>query len=1074
MVGSREVSVRLRADISNFQRQMVAASAATKGFAKDLDSADSRMGNLVQTGLALGPALVPIGAAAVPAIAGLTTQLGLAVAAAGATVFAFQGVGDALKSLNDFHVEPTAEHFAKMREEMKTLGPAGQEFVFFLDSIAPDIQDLQRATQNGLFPGVTAGLEDLMVLKPQMKDLLKTLSSSVGDLVAQAGDNLNDARWVDFFEFLDREARPTLMAMGQALGNFIEGIANMVVAFNPLSDSFTNGMLDMSRSFNEWTQGLSDSQSFQDFVTYIQANGPQAMETLTAVAKAILSLVEAAAPVGAIALPIIQALADGFSAIAQSPAGPILIAAASGLSAISRAIAIYNAANGSALMGLLDSSGKKGMLAGAGWRAAGAGIGVFALSMTDIDDKMGVSKTAAFGLMGAIAGPGGAVAGTLVGALFDYREAAGEGAKVTAQLRREISAAGTDFGAMDAAVKTAFASVDQMNQDSQSGMGAFWDVFTGSSAREEGARAAVQAQEELAQQSEAMVEIARNLGREIPEGMSLPLTDLTRIATQAAPAMTALGYSLDDLANASPDELDLYARVIASFIKQSDSTAGRTKVLAGAFADLRNDIIPTTTAAENLQAALDAILGPELGVSAATDQWTLALRQLNRDLSHHNKTLEGNSHQALVNREAIRGRVVDLEDLLVAEAKAGAGSGRLSRMLKNQRQALIDAGTAAGLSKDELKAYLNQLGLTPKLVRTILDTVDTGRPARKAVGAELKRLMERVTTPLDADPSGAKSGAAEAQNAIDAVHGKTVDIITHYATVGNRAPGAGVAGARGMLLFANGDVMNGHQPMLARGGPTRMWNEPETGGEAYIPLRNDSRRPRAKGLLEQTAGLLGGEVFWYAGGGSTGSSNFGGGRRRGHGMEDADKAAGSLAKRLKDAQKELEKETSQRKDLISNMKSFRSDVAGSFDHDPFGNGLAGLDLQLSADRNDAQAMKRALNKAKKKALDGGLFAALAASGDLNTAQQLAGLSKGQIRAREKLFSQTNAAQNSLGQFAANEKFGDAMKDSAKAIRELRHEIKGLKNHIGKNVEDGARRGTADRDRKTAQRSRTGR
>src|SRR5438128_2015861 len=88
-----EALPRLGADISQFQRSMATAGASAKGFAKDLEQADSRMANLVQTGLALAPAVVPIGAAAVPAIAGLTLQLGLAAGAGATALLAFNGVG---------------------------------------------------------------------------------------------------------------------------------------------------------------------------------------------------------------------------------------------------------------------------------------------------------------------------------------------------------------------------------------------------------------------------------------------------------------------------------------------------------------------------------------------------------------------------------------------------------------------------------------------------------------------------------------------------------------------------------------------------------------------------------------------------------------------------------------------------------------------------------------------------------------------------------------------------------------------------------------------------------------------
>src|SRR5665811_724780 len=146
----RSVKVFLRGDISDFNRAFLGAAVTTRAFTRSLDTSTDRMGNLTQSALALGPALVPIGAAAIPAISGLTNQLAFAAVGAGVAALAFSGVGDALKSVNDYQLEPTAANFEKMRETMATLGPAGRDFVVFLQGLRPELQKLQDLAQEGL------------------------------------------------------------------------------------------------------------------------------------------------------------------------------------------------------------------------------------------------------------------------------------------------------------------------------------------------------------------------------------------------------------------------------------------------------------------------------------------------------------------------------------------------------------------------------------------------------------------------------------------------------------------------------------------------------------------------------------------------------------------------------------------------------------------------------------------------------------------------------------------------------------------------------------------------------------
>jgi hypothetical protein len=120
--------------------------------------------------------------------------------------------------------------------------------------------------------------------------------------------------------------------------------------------------------------------------------------------------------------------------------------------------------------------------------------------------------------------------------------------------------------------------------------------------------------------------------------------------------------------------------------------------------------------------------------------------------------------------------------------------------------------------------------------------------------------------------------------------------------------------------------------------------------------------------------------------------------------------------------------------------------------------------QLRADRNDARKMHQALRKAKAKGLDGGLFKALAASGDLETAQQLANMTPAQIHKYEVLWHQRQKATASLGQYAGQQVFGAEIHGVKRELHHLNKELHHLRqeiHHLGPRVEHGARKGTHD-------------
>lgn len=341
--GSRRVSVGVDADISGFRRGLSAAAVEARGFAQELESADGRMANLIQTGLALAPALVPIGAVAVPAIAGLTTDLGFAALAAGTAALAFHGVGDALTALDAYKLKPTAENFTKLQQALDKLGPAGQEFVLYLDQLEPKLKGLQSLAEAGLLPGVEDGLNHVLNLLPQVKDVIFNVSSTLGDLTAEAGAGLDSSRWRDFFTYLDTNARPILTEMGRTVGNLAGGFASLIQAFDPMSRSFSAELLDMSAAFEKWADGLSQTQGFHDFLDYIEKSGPRVASTLGSLANALVQIVEAAAPVGSVSLVLLKELADALALIADSPVGPIIIGAAAAIGVLGRSLALLKA-----------------------------------------------------------------------------------------------------------------------------------------------------------------------------------------------------------------------------------------------------------------------------------------------------------------------------------------------------------------------------------------------------------------------------------------------------------------------------------------------------------------------------------------------------------------------------------------------------------------------------------------------------------------------------------------------------------------------------------------------------------
>jgi hypothetical protein len=186
--------------------------------------------------------------------------------------------------------------------------------------------------------------------------------------------------------------------------------------------------------------------------------------------------------------------------------------------------------------------------------------------------------------------------------------------------------------------------------------------------------------------------------------------------------------------------------------------------------------------------------------------------------------------------------------------------------------------------------------------------------AGKAAAQGTLDSLVNVTRALFAD-NKAGIGKSAAQLVINALTGKTVDlkandrassvvdevnrkgiadksfniigVLSGVSAVVRKALGmavGGIMGGDGIQKFANGGFSGSnvssfaggsekHVAQIARGKwPVRIWAEPETGGEAYIPL-SKAKRPRSEKILEQVAKMFGGvfvKTKAYANGGVEG------------------------------------------------------------------------------------------------------------------------------------------------------------------------------------------------------------
>lgn len=290
------------------------------------------------------PAISAFGAVGISAVAGIGNMLGVTAGAAMglATAFGAAGAGAvaygalAKSALGD--VFAVSEDLARLQEKLdrttdvKKRAKIQEEMAAYVATLNKEqqkalksLQDLQSTwgkMASTFEPTILLTFaEGVNVLKRALEDLAPTFELSVAavdNLMRALSKNIDASDVQAFFDFLNRNAGPMLESVGKALGNFGVGILNLVVAFEPLAKSMSDGFLKMSESFRDWTKTLAGSNEMQKFVDYVNRNWPKVKNIVGSAILGIIDVFKAFAPHSEGFMTALSDGADKFQAWAKS------------------------------------------------------------------------------------------------------------------------------------------------------------------------------------------------------------------------------------------------------------------------------------------------------------------------------------------------------------------------------------------------------------------------------------------------------------------------------------------------------------------------------------------------------------------------------------------------------------------------------------------------------------------------------------------------------------------------------------------------------------------------------------
>jgi len=245
-----------------------------------------------------------------------------------------------------------------------------------------------------------------------------------------------------------------------------------------------------------------------------------------------------------------------------------------------------------------------------------------------------------------------------------------------------------------------------------------------------------------------------------------------------------------------------------------------------------NELNGTNQDAVSANASYQASLA---GISEEVQRQKDAYIAANGSLDGFNLSLDENTVAGSANASSLSGVAKSAQDAALAQFNvdvttmgAKGAADKYATTLADQRAKFDAAATAAGFNADQVKALGDRVFQLP-------------------TSKEVKILAQTA------------AAQAELDRWITLNNGRVVNIRTVNNVSTLTTPGGLTAStqANGSVLdfYADGGMAENHTAQIAPAGAWRVWAEPETGGEAYIPL-HPSKRDRSIAIWEETGKRL--------------------------------------------------------------------------------------------------------------------------------------------------------------------------------------------------------------------------
>jgi hypothetical protein len=322
-VADRSLVFDIIARAQQFKREMDESARKTEQLNDRMSKLAGRFPLVKAAALGLGPAVLPVLAAATVGAVGF----GVALASSGAALGVFGAVAKtALTEVQEYvtqteaaekkYADAVAEHGrtseqAKAAQEALARVTASQPAA--TRRVADSYRNLTGAwegfvkrNQPATYGVMTRGMDTLARAVPQLQPLFDVGAAAAGRMVGALERFVGGGGLQGTVRFLADRAGPVLESFGRTAGYVGRGIANMANASGGGGAGLVGWVERGAAAFERWT---SSSGGFTGFLSYARENTPRVVATLSDLAGAAVHIAQAVTPLAPVSLAVAGALA---------------------------------------------------------------------------------------------------------------------------------------------------------------------------------------------------------------------------------------------------------------------------------------------------------------------------------------------------------------------------------------------------------------------------------------------------------------------------------------------------------------------------------------------------------------------------------------------------------------------------------------------------------------------------------------------------------------------------------------------------------------------------------------------